>query len=175
MVISMTLEPGRSPFFEREQALFEVRGTRRELQRERLALHGLGEPCLERAMDAVFRESDRDRRATRELADERRRGGFELVVGNGAVDEAARRSLGTGELAAEQQQLLGARQAYQAREQPGRTTVRAEPPLDEWLPEAGRLGRDREVGGGRQLEAEAGRPAAHRADDPQLEVHEQLD
>ena len=99
--------------------------------------------------------------AAGELLDERRGGGFELVVGNGAVDEPPRRRLRTGELAAEQQQLLRARDADEPRQQPGRAAVRAEAALEEGLPEAGRLGGDREVGGERELEAEPGRPAAH--------------
>ena len=113
--------------------------------------------------------------AAGELRDERRGGGLELAVGHRAVDEPPGRRLRAGELAAEQQQLLRARDADEARQQPGRAAVRAEAALEERLPEAGRLGGDREVGGERELEAEPGRPAAHRADDRQLELREQLD
>ena len=94
-------------------------------------------------MDAVLGEPDGDGGRTGELLDERRGRGLELVVGNGAVDHAPRRRLRTGELAAEQQQLLRPRDADEPRQQPGRAAVRAEAALEEGLPEAGRLGGDR--------------------------------
>src|SRR5258706_5798147 len=118
MAISVALEARRAAFLEREQAFLEIRGPRRELERERLALHRRGQPGLERVMDALFSEPERDGRARGELGDERGDRSVELVVGDGAVDDPPRRGLDAGNLPTEQQQLLRPRDADQAREQP---------------------------------------------------------
>src|SRR4030095_2359434 len=107
MFFSAALEPGGSPLLEGEQAFLEVRTARRELQRERLALHRPSEPRLERAMDALLGEPDRDGGTAGEPLDQRRGGRPELVVGRCAGDDSPGRGFSPGELPAEEEELLG--------------------------------------------------------------------
>ena len=94
---------------------------------------------------------------------------------HGAMDRAPLGRLGAGERASEEQQLAGAHLADPARQQPGRAAVGREAALAERLPEAGVVGRDREVGGERDLESDAGGPAPHLAHDRHLHGAQQRD
>ena len=73
-------------------------------------------------------ESRRDERVDRLV---------ELVLGDGAVDQAPIGGLAARHLPPEQEQLLRARDADEARHEPGRATVGRETALEEGLPEAG--------------------------------------
>ena len=111
----------------------------------------------------------------RELGDEVADRVVELVVGNRTVDHAPSAASRPRERTAEQQELLRAGHADESRQKPRSAAVGAEAALHERLPEAARLGRDREVGRERDLAPESGRPPVHRAHDGQLHLEQELD
>ena len=79
------------------------------------------------------------------------------------------------DLLAEQQHLLGPRQADQPGQQPRGAGVGAEAAADERLPEHRVVGGDGEVGGQGQIAAEADGPALHAAHHGQLDVVDEFD
>ena len=100
----------------------------------------------------------------------------ELVGRHRPVDRAPVRGLGARERPSEQEQLARPRTSPTRR---GSSQVAplsgVKPALAERLPEAGVVGRDAEVGGERELEAEPGGPAPHRAHDRDLRLEHERD
>ena len=160
---------------ERGEALLEVAGARRQLERVGLGLHRGREAALEGAVDAPLREPERHGGRGGELGDQGVDRGVELVLGHRPVDQAPLGGGGARQLAAEQQQLLRPGDADQPGQQPRRAAVGAEAAPEERLPEATRVGGDGEVGGERELAPEAGGPALHATHHRQLQLDEQRD
>jgi hypothetical protein len=124
-------------------------------------------------VQAPLGQPDRDRGGGAQLGDQLPRRGVELRLRHRPVDHAPGGGVGPAHRAAEEQELLGARDADQPRHQPGRAAVGREAAPGERQPEAAVLGRDREVGGQGELATQPGRPAAHGADDRELDLQQQ--
>ena len=102
-------------------------------------------------------------------------GGLQAVGGDDLVHQAdAQRILG-GEIVAEEDQLLGLRQADQARQQVGAAGVDGDAAAHEHLDEARVGGGDDEVAGERQVRAETGGDAVDRRDHRLLQLPERAD
>ena len=102
-------------------------------------------------------------------------GGVDVGFRDGAVDHLPLGGFGAVDHAAEVDHLAGAHVADPAREEPGVAAVGGEPAVDERRPEARVVGGDGEVGRQREVEADAGGPAAHRAHHRDLHRAQQRD
>ena len=148
-----------TPLAERGQALPEVVAARRKLERERLVAQLLVQVGATRpAWSSHFVRPSATVGPAAERATNAPAADVELGGRHGAVDRAPVGRLCPGQLAAEQQHLPGADLADASGQQPRRAAVGREPALGERLPETGVVGRDREVGGQRQLQADARPP-----------------
>ena len=128
------------------------------------------------ACEQPLGEAEGDGRPAGEALDDRARPRRRArPAGTARVDQAPVGGLGARQLAAEQQQLPGPH----GRRPPGAAArwrrVGREAPLGERLPEPGVLGDDGEVGGHRELQADARGPALHPAHDRHLHVEHQGD
>ena len=104
-------------------------------------------------------QSDRDGGSRGQPGQQLVGGGVEFGGGHRGVDQPPVGRVGTGHLLAQQQHPLGAGHPGQARQQPGRARVRGETAGQERLPEQ-RVGvGDGEVGGEREIAAQARPPS----------------
>jgi hypothetical protein len=116
-------------------------------------------------MNRLLRQSDRDRGPGRQP--------YQQVFGrvvhirriNAAMDQTPRRRVGSAHLLAEEQHLFRARRTHKPRQQPSGSRISTEAAGQERLPEHGIGGCEGEVGGEREVAAEADRPPPDSAQD----------
>ena len=147
----------------------------RDALREGLEVEGGGEIRRRRAVDHVLGHLQHGRRAGRDLFGEGARRRHQLRRGHDAVHEPDARRLGGVDDVRGEDQLLGARQADDARQQPRAAAVGDEPDLPEELAEAGPVGGDDEIAAQRQVRAGADGVAVHHRDRRLGEVHQPED
>ena len=126
-------------------------------------------------MEAALGEADRDGRRARRGGRRAVGGGVELGVGHRAVDQSPLGGLRAAELAPSSSSSLARATPTRRGSSQVAPLSGLKPALGGTAPRSGRLGRDGEVGGERELAAEPGGPAAHRAHHRQLDLGDQLD
>lgn len=137
--------------------------------------HRLGQGCVLAVVQGLLGKPDRNSRPARQSGEQLVDRAVEGRRIDDLVDQAPVGCLGRGHLLAKQQHPPGPGQADQARQQPGRSRVRAEPADYERFPERGITAGHGEVGGERQVGAQPGGPPLDTAHDREVDGVQEFD